>query len=103
MAQLVGQDVVVDGQQPAQILAVGLAVKSLHALDERVDFVTILEEAVPDQLLGPAENQAGNLVEVVLGMVLRSPERTALVLYGDGLDVRPGVRCQLQAAGGVCA
>lgn len=100
MAEFVGEDIVVNGEGPAQVLAIGVFVEGLHLGDVCVDRVGVGEEAFLNELFGSAMNQSGNFLEIIFGVVLGGPKGAPFVFDGDGLDVGPSIGGENHAAGG---
>src|SRR5690606_10838912 len=90
-AEMIGEDVVVNAELPAQVEAVGGVDEGVESGDIGRQIRGILEETKLDELFVAGLDEAGHLAEVVLGVVLGGEEDALEVAHFHGLDLAPFV------------
>ena len=90
-AHILVHDILVDAEQPGDVLAARVLIQHLELVDICLRRLAVAEEAEGDQLLDPAPGEPRELMQIVFGVILQPPELPALMADGDGLDMGEGV------------
>ncbi|MFN8643531.1 MAG: hypothetical protein U0802_18410 [Candidatus Binatia bacterium] len=93
------QHVGIDPQAVLQVAAGAVGVQILQVAEEPRRVVAVAQEALLDQLRRAQDAEAGDVDEVVLGIVLHGPERTPLVRDVYSLHRREAVAGEDGGAG----